>query len=138
MTENKHEFKAEVTRLLDIVTHSLYSHREIFLRELISNGADACDRLRFLALQNPDLTAGDGDFAIRVAIDKEERTVTVTDNGIGMDKDDLIDQLGTIARSGTADFIHHHKENGGDSEAVGLIGQFGIGFYAAFMVSEKV
>ncbi len=146
MTETTHSdaktpetrtFQAEVAKLLDIVVHSLYSHREIFLRELISNASDACDKLRYAALTEPKLREGDADFAIRLAIDPAARTLTISDNGIGMSHDELIANLGTIAKSGTAEFIKAvgAKDNKKD---VNLIGQFGVGFYSSFMVADKV
>jgi len=129
-------FQAEVSKLLKIVANALYSEREVFLRELISNAADACDKLRFLALSKPELTAGDAAFAIRLAVDKDAKTLTIADNGVGMSEAELHDNLGTIARSGTAAFV---EELSGDSKKdVGLIGQFGVGFYSAFMVADKV
>lgn len=129
-------FQAEVSKLLKIVANALYSEREVFLRELISNAADACDKLRFLALSRPELTVGDPSFAIRLAVDKDARTLTIADNGVGMTEAELHDNLGTIARSGTAAFV---EELSGDSKRdVGLIGQFGVGFYSAFMVADKV
>ena len=135
-------FQAEVAKLLDIVVHSLYSHREIFLRELISNASDACDKLRYAALTEPKLREGDADFAIRLAIDPAAKTLTISDNGIGMNHDELIANLGTIAKSGTAEFIKAvatKNEAGKDSKKdVNLIGQFGVGFYSSFMVADKV
>jgi molecular chaperone HtpG len=136
MAEEKLHFQAEVGRLLDIVAHSLYSDKEIFLRELISNASDACDRLRYLALTRPELAADDPNFKVRIAIDRKARTLTVADNGVGMNHDELIQNLGTIARSGTAAFM---KDLTGDSaKDMKLIGQFGVGFYSAFMVADKV
>ncbi len=135
MTTEKREFQAEVSRLLDIVAHSLYSEKEIFLRELISNASDACDRLRYLALTEPELIAGDANFRVILEPDKAKRTLTIADNGIGMNREELIDNLGTIARSGTAAFM---KQLSGDAEKdLALIGQFGVGFYSAFMVAER-
>jgi molecular chaperone HtpG len=129
-------FQAEVGRLLDIVAHSLYSDRRVFLRELISNASDACDRLRYEALTKPELAPADAKFRIELSLDKTARTLTITDNGIGMSRGDLIDNLGTIARSGTAAFM---KSLTGDKQKdVPLIGQFGVGFYSAFMVADKV
>lgn len=134
MTE-KIEFKAEVAKVLDIVIHSLYSHTEVFLRELISNAADACDKLRYAALTHPEL-AVKGGFKITLVPNKKEKTLTVTDNGIGMNKDDLVNHLGTIAKSGSAEFI---KALSGDKKKdIALIGQFGVGFYSSFMVADKV
>jgi molecular chaperone HtpG len=136
MASEKREFQAEVSRLLDIVAHSLYSEKEIFLRELISNASDACDRLRYLALTEPALTAGDANFRVVIEPDKKKRTLILSDNGIGMSRQEMIENLGTIARSGTAAFV---KELSGDSKKdVALIGQFGVGFYSAFMVASEV
>lgn len=132
----KHSFQAEVSRLLDIVAHSLYSDRRVFLRELVSNAADACDRLRYEALQKPELTAGDADLKITLSADEGERRLTISDNGIGMSHDDLVSHLGTIARSGTAAFV---KGLSGDAaKDVAQIGQFGVGFYSSFMVADRV
>ncbi len=134
--EEKHGFQAEVGRLLDIVAHSLYSDRAVFLRELISNASDACDRLRYQALTHPELAADDPQFRVIVEPDATARTITIADNGIGMNREDLIANLGTIARSGTAAFL---KQATGDSaKDLSLIGQFGVGFYAAFMVAERI
>lgn len=105
MSEEKLEFQAEVSKLLNIVAHSLYSHKEIFLRELISNASDACDKLRYEALTDSDLIKGDPDFAITLSVDEKAKTLTIADNGIGMRKDELIENLGTIARSGTGAFV---------------------------------
>ena len=130
-----HEFQAEVAKLLHLMVHSVYSEREVFLRELISNAADACDKLRYEALKDADLMKGDGDLKISIAADKENKTLTITDNGIGMTEDEMVENLGTIARSGTQAFM----EQAGSGEAdIQLIGQFGIGFYSAFMVAENV
>jgi molecular chaperone HtpG len=129
-------FQAEVSRLLDIVAHSLYSEKEIFLRELISNASDACDRLRYAALTEPALAEGNGNYRVVLTPVKSSRTLTVADNGIGMSHDELVDNLGTIARSGTAAFM---RELTGDAKKdMSLIGQFGVGFYSAFMVAERV
>jgi len=135
MTESRQPFRAEVSRLLDIVVHSLYSEKEIFLRELISNASDACDKLRYEAITQPELTGGDTDFKIKIAIDKKARTITVSDNGIGMTRDELAENLGTIARSGTTAFLEQLKDKKAD---INLIGQFGVGFYSAFMVAQEV
>lgn len=135
MSEQR-EFQAETSRLLDIVANALYTQREIFLRELISNASDACDRLRYDAIAKPELLKGDADFAINVSFDADARTVTVTDNGIGMTKDDLIRNLGTIAHSGTRELVKNL--NGDEKNNMSLIGQFGVGFYSVFMVSDKV
>ncbi|HLG90528.1 MAG TPA: molecular chaperone HtpG [Alphaproteobacteria bacterium] len=128
-------FQAEVSRLLDIVAHSLYSEKEVFLRELISNASDACDRLRYAAIAAPELTKDGAPFEIRLIVDKEARTLTIADTGIGMNRDELIENLGTIARSGTSAFLTALGEAKKD---VSLIGQFGVGFYAAFMVADRV
>src|SRR5690349_1281453 len=129
-------FQAEVSRLLDIVAHSLYSEKEIFLRELISNASDACDRLRYAVLTEPSLAEGDASYRVVLTPVKSSRTLTVADNGIGMNHDELVENLGTIARSGTAAFMNELK---GDAKPdLSLIGQFGVGFYSAFMVADKV
>lgn len=132
---DKIEFKAEVSKLLDIVVNSLYSEKHIFLRELISNASDACDKLKYMALTRPDMAPFAKDLKISITTDEKEKTLSIADNGIGMNKDDLVNHLGTIAKSGTADFVKNVKDNG---SAVDLIGQFGVGFYSAFMVAEKV
>ncbi|MBT8100325.1 MAG: molecular chaperone HtpG, partial [Gammaproteobacteria bacterium] len=129
-------FQTEVRQLLQLMIHSLYSNKEIFLRELISNASDAADKLRFEALAKPELLAEDSELGIRIAVDKEARTVSVQDNGIGMSRDELIENLGTIARSGTADFLQ--QMSGDDKKDAQLIGQFGVGFYSAFIVADKV
>ena len=140
MKMEKLGFQAEVSRLLDIVAHSLYSDRAVFLRELISNASDACDKLRYLSLTEPGLLSDDPQFKITVALDKANKTLTVSDNGIGMNREDLISHLGTIARSGSAQFVQALEEgkSQGKKGDVSLIGQFGVGFYAAFMVADKV
>ena len=129
-------FETEAKQLLKLMIHSLYSNREVFLRELISNASDAVDRLRFKAISEPELVGEDNDFAIRVAFDKKAKTLTVTDNGIGMDRQEVIDNLGTIARSGTAEFLR--QLSGDQKQDATLIGQFGVGFYSAFIVAEEV
>src|SRR5215216_13275 len=129
-------FQAEVSRLLDIVAHSLYSEKEIFLRELISNASDACDRLRYAALTEPALAEGDANYRVVLTPVKSSRTLTVADNGVGMNRDELIDNLGTIARSGTAAFVS--QLTGDAKQDMSLIGQFGVGFYSAFMVADKL
>ncbi len=136
MTQETRSFQAEVSRLLEIVAHSLYSEKEIFLRELISNASDACDRLRYAALTEPALAEGDTDYRVVLAPDKTARTLTLADNGIGMNRDELIENLGTIARSGTAAFVN--QLSGDARKDMSLIGQFGVGFYSAFMVADKV
>lgn len=132
---SKQKFKTEVTKLLDIVINSLYSEKYIFLRELISNASDACDKLRYYSLTNPGIVKNNGEFKIVITPNAEENTLMVSDNGIGMNKDDLVHHLGTIAKSGTAEFVNNAKDNG---SIVDLIGKFGVGFYSAFMVAAKV
>ena len=136
MGTEKFTFEAEVGKILDIVAHSLYSHKEIFLRELISNASDACDRLRYAALTDPGLIEGEGDFRITLSVDRKGRTVTLADNGIGMSRADLVENLGTIARSGTQAFVE--RLSGDSKNDMALIGQFGVGFYSTFMVAGKV
>jgi len=136
MAEEKFSFQAEVGKLLDIVAHSLYSHKEIFLRELISNASDACDRLRYASLTQPKLMDGGGDFQITLGIDKKAKTISVSDNGIGMNRDDLLETLGTIAKSGTQAFLDQLGSD--ENKDMSLIGQFGVGFYSSFMVAKKV
>ena len=133
--ESKLPFQAEVSRLLDIVANALYSDKEVFLRELISNAADACDRLRYAAITRPELNEDGADLGIRLVVDKEARTLTISDTGIGMNRDELIQNLGTIAKSGTSAFL---SSLGDAKKDLNLIGQFGVGFYAAFMVSDRV
>ena len=136
MPQETRTFQAEVSRLLDIVAHSLYSEKEIFLRELISNASDACDRLRYAAIIEPNLIEGDADYRVMLTPIKSSKTLTIADNGIGMNHHELVENLGTIARSGTAAFM---KELSGDERKdMSLIGQFGVGFYSAFMVADKV
>jgi molecular chaperone HtpG len=131
------EFKTELTRLLHLITHSLYTKKEIFLRELISNSADAIDKVRFESLTNTDLLEGDSDFKIKIIPDEKAGTLTVSDNGVGMSRDTIIENLGTIARSGTREFLDRlQAANAKDRPE--LIGQFGVGFYASFMVADKV
>ncbi len=132
-----HSFQTEAKQLLHLMVHSLYSNREIFLRELISNAADACDKLRFLAVSDPDLLGDDQDLRIRISVDEEAGTLTVSDNGIGMDRDEVIANIGTIARSGTKEFLQQLQNSKGDQRAE-LIGQFGVGFYSAFIVADSV
>jgi len=130
------EFQTEVRQLLQLMIHSLYSNKEIFLRELISNASDACDKLRFEALSNDALYEGDSDLKIRISFDKDARTVTVSDNGIGMSREEVMDNIGTIAKSGTRQFFE--SLTGDQSRDVELIGQFGVGFYSSFIVADKV
>ncbi|OZI71848.1 molecular chaperone HtpG [Bordetella genomosp. 12] len=129
-------FQAEVKQLLHLMIHSLYSNKEIFLRELVSNASDACDKLRFEAIDQPDLLAGDGELAIRVSYDKDARTITISDNGIGLSREEAIANLGTIARSGTREFFS--QLTGDKQKDAQLIGQFGVGFYSSFIVADKV
>jgi molecular chaperone HtpG len=129
-------FQAEVKQLLRLVAHSLYSNKEIFLRELISNASDACDKLRFEALSNKELYEVDGDLKVRVSFDKEARTITISDNGIGMSRQEVIEHIGTIAKSGTREFFE--RLTGDQAKDANLIGQFGVGFYSAFVVAERV
>ena len=129
-------FQAEVSKLLDLVANSLYSEREIFLRELISNANDACEKLRYEALSKKDILADDKDFVINIRVSKKRKIIEVEDNGIGMSKQDLIDNLGTIARSGTGKFIEAMKTKKGND--ISAIGQFGVGFYSSYMIAETV
>ena len=129
-------FQAEVTQLLHLMIHSLYSNKEIFLRELISNASDAADKLRFEAIAQPELLAGDTELRIRVAYDKAARTITVSDNGIGMSRDEVIANIGTIAKSGTREFFQ--ALTGDQAKDAHLIGQFGVGFYSSFIVADRV
>ncbi|GIU25278.1 chaperone protein HtpG [Shewanella colwelliana] len=134
--QETHGFQTEVKQLLNLMIHSLYSNKEIFLRELVSNAADAADKLRYEALTNDALYEGDGELRVRISADKEKGTVTIEDNGIGMTRDSVIEHLGTIAKSGTADFFKNLS--GDESKDSQLIGQFGVGFYSAFIVADKV
>ena len=134
---HQHEFKTELKQILEIITHSLYSNTEIFLRELISNASDAIDRVRFESLTDTNLEEGDSNWKIKVTADKDAKTLTISDNGIGMSEESIVNQLGTIARSGTKEFVQRLKEAKADDQ-FNLIGQFGVGFYASFMVADKV
>ncbi|MBQ1657739.1 MAG: molecular chaperone HtpG, partial [Rhodocyclaceae bacterium] len=136
MNPQKYEFQTEVARLLHLVTHSLYSNREIFLRELISNASDACERLRFEALEKPELYDGQTELRIRISLDKDKKTMSIADTGIGMSAADAIENLGTIAHSGTRAFMQQ-LESGKTADAQ-MIGQFGVGFYSGFIVAEKI
>src|SRR6201992_3748748 len=138
MAAERHGFQAEVSRLLDIVAHSLYSDKSVFLRELISNASDACDRLRYQSLTQSGLLGDDPDLEVVITIDKANRRLTIADNGIGMSHDELIANLGTIARSGSAQFMSELEGESSAEKKVSLIGQFGVGFYSAFMVADKV
>ena len=135
MTAERHEFQAETRSLLRLMIHSLYSNSEIFLRELISNASDACDKLRFLAIQSPELR-GEDELAVDIIVDKDAGTLTIRDNGIGMSRDEVIENLGTIASSGTKRFLE--SLSGDQAKDAQLIGQFGVGFYSAFIVADKV
>ena len=134
-TATSHPFQAEVAKLLHLMVHSVYSDRDVFLRELISNAADALDKLRYEAIAHPELLEGQPDLTITITPDKEKKTLTITDTGIGMSEQELIDNLGTIAKSGTQAFVEQVKAKQGD---VHLIGQFGIGFYSGFIVASRV
>lgn len=134
--QEKLSFQAEVKQLLDIVVHSLYSNKEIFLRELVSNASDAADKLRFEALSDPALYEGDSNLQVKVSFDKDAKTITISDNGIGMTRDEVVTNLGTIAKSGTRDFLLNLS--GDQKNDAHLIGQFGVGFYSAFIVADKV
>lgn len=132
----KHSFQAEVAQLLHLVTHSLYSNPEIFLRELISNASDACDKLRFEGINYPEFYENDPDLRVRVSLDADNKTITISDNGIGLSEQEAIDNLGTIAKSGTKDFMS--KLTGDQKADAQLIGQFGVGFYSGFIVADKI
>ncbi|MGD2171661.1 MAG: ATP-binding protein, partial [Gammaproteobacteria bacterium] len=129
-------FETEVNQLLDLMIHSLYSNKDIFLRELVSNASDACDRLRFAAISNADLYEDDIELRIKVSYDKDARTITVSDNGIGMSRDEVIENIGTIAKSGTRAFLD--SMTGDEKNDARLIGQFGVGFYSSFIVADEV
>ena len=131
----KHQFQAEVAELLNLMIHSVYSETDVFLRELVSNASDACDKVRYEAIARPELLAGDERLAIRLKPDATAKTLTIADNGIGMDRQELIDNLGTLARSGTKAFLKGLQDA---KDGLGLIGQFGVGFYAAFMVADRI
>lgn len=137
MTKETHQYQTEVQQLLDLVIHSLYSNKDIFLRELISNASDAIDKLKFDSLTNQDLIKDGGDWKVKVAFDKENKTITVSDNGIGMTRDEVIENIGTIAKSGTKQFLADLKSKDAANNPE-LIGQFGVGFYASFMVAGDV
>ncbi|HQD85053.1 MAG TPA: ATP-binding protein, partial [Quisquiliibacterium sp.] len=129
-------FQTEVKQLLQLMIHSLYSNREIFLRELVSNASDACDKLRFEAIDKPELYEGDAELHIDVTYDKDAGTLTIVDNGIGMSREEAVANLGTIARSGTREFFG--KLSGDQARDAQLIGQFGVGFYSSFIVADRV
>ncbi|XP_022873744.1 heat shock protein 90-6, mitochondrial-like isoform X2 [Olea europaea var. sylvestris] len=138
LSAEKYEYQAEVSRLMDLIVNSLYSNKEVFLRELVSNASDALDKLRFLSVTEPDLLKDAADLDIRIQTDKDNGIITITDSGIGMTRQELIDCLGTIAQSGTAKFLKALKESKDAGADSNLIGQFGVGFYSAFLVSERV
>src|SRR5690554_3143712 len=131
-----HGFQTEVKQLLNLMIHSLYSNKEIFLRELVSNASDAADKLRFKALQDNSLLESDPELRVRLSVDKDAKTITISDNGIGMTRDEVMANLGTIAKSGTKDFFS--QLSGDQAKDAQLIGQFGVGFYSAFIVAEEV
>ncbi|HDH98061.1 MAG TPA: molecular chaperone HtpG, partial [Deltaproteobacteria bacterium] len=134
-----HEFKTEVKQLLNLIINSLYSNKEIFLRELISNASDAIDKLRFKAQTEEGILGNDTEFSIRIELDKIKNTLTVTDNGIGMTYDEVLENIGTIAKSGTGAFLEAMAQLNKDNTLTPeLIGQFGVGFYSSFIVAEKV
>ena len=135
-TTQTHGFQTEVTQLLKLMIHSLYSNKEIFLRELVSNAADAADKLRFKALSDNALYENDGELRVRISVDSEAKTLTISDNGIGMSRDDVVEHLGTIAKSGTAEFFSNLS--GDQAKDSQLIGQFGVGFYSSFIVADNV
>ena len=136
MTEERKTFSTEVDKILHLMVHSLYTNKEIFMRELISNASDACDKLRYLSQTNPNLLEDDPNFKITVKVDKDNRNIIIQDNGIGMNREDLIENLGTIAKSGTQNFVNQLS---GDAKKDNmLIGKFGVGFYSAFMVADYI
>jgi len=135
-TEETHAFQAEVTRLMDIIINALYGNREVFLRELMSNSADALDKIRFQALKNPEILGSTTDLEIKISVDEKAHTITVRDTGVGMTKEELIKNLGIVAKSGTTEFVEQAMQGGAD--AVNLIGQFGVGFYSVYLVGDRV
>ena len=144
MAKETHEFQAKTKQLLDLMIHSIYTNHEIFLRELISNASDAIDKVHFASLTNREILEGDDKFEIYLEPDAEAHTLTIADNGIGMSREEVIENIGTIAKSGTKAFMEQLKkakeasENGENSTDKDLIGQFGVGFYSAFMVADDV
>lgn len=137
-TAETYSFQAETARILELMIHSLYTNKEIFLRELISNASDALDKVHFESLTNADLLEGDTELEILLEVDTEARTLTVSDNGIGMSREEVAQNIGTIAKSGTRELLEKLKESGAADQPTDLIGQFGVGFYSAFMVADKV
>ncbi|MBP2631556.1 MAG: Chaperone protein htpG, partial [Firmicutes bacterium] len=135
MAKEMREFQAETKQLLDLMVHSIYTNREIFLRELVSNASDAIDKIRFESITNQELLEGKSDFEIYLVPDEESHTLTISDNGIGMTYDEVIENVGTIAKSGTKVFLEKLKEQKESVSDKELIGQFGVGFYSAFMVA---
>ena len=140
MAKETHEFQAETKQLLNLMIHSIYTNKEIFLRELISNASDAIDKLHFASLTDKSILEGNEDYEIFLVPDKDSHTLTISDNGIGMNKEDIVENLGTIAKSGTKAFLEQLKKEKEENSELSdnLIGQFGVGFYSAFMVAEKV
>ncbi|HUX93902.1 MAG TPA: ATP-binding protein, partial [Ignavibacteriaceae bacterium] len=136
MTSEKHEFKAEIKQLLDILVHSLYTSREIFLRELISNASDALDKLRFESTKGTEILDKELPLEIKINFDEKKKLLTISDTGIGMTKEELINNIGTIAKSGSAEFLKQLKDS--KSDVNNIIGKFGVGFYSVFMVAEEV
>ena len=137
MEKETRSFQAETKQLLDLMIHSIYTHREIFLRELVSNGSDAIDKIKFESLTNSSILENNTNFEIKISFDKENRSITISDNGIGMTYDQVVEHIGTIAKSGSKAFKQALKDKNTASE-VDIIGQFGVGFYSAFMVGQKV
>lgn len=137
-TTQKYEFQAETKKLLDIVTHSIYTDKEVFLRELISNASDSLEKFRFNQVTGKVVSTDDSPLQINISVDKEKNTLTIYDNGIGMTKEELVENLGTIARSGSKQFVDNLKNTGSSSDSESIIGQFGVGFYSSFMVSDEV
>jgi molecular chaperone HtpG len=136
MSEEVFAFNADIQQLMSLIINTFYSNKEIFLRELVSNASDACDKLRFEAIDQPALLDGEGALHVRVDFDKAARTITISDNGVGMSRDEAVSNLGTIARSGTREFFS--KLTGDNKKDAQLIGQFGVGFYSSFIVADKV
>ena len=135
----KHAFKSEISRIMQLIINSLYTHSEIFLRELISNASDALDKLRFLSLTDPHVFDKNNELSIRIRVDRDNRMLHISDTGIGMTQQHLIDYLGTIAKSATAEFVQRLEQvQGTDQSMRDLIGQFGVGFYSSFLVADKV